>query len=202
MVVLEKQAQESTHLGAQVREWVEQREGSEGFGGLVRFIWRQVAEVWLRLGGGNSLTSNPDDDVKLTVPVLNYSPEDVGKPVDGNVMDKSPGETISVCVTLVTEGGSGSTSRLPLECIGLNSDRREGTTDGTTKGVLTGRVGALEGRSTANDCGVLASDGMVLRTDAVSNCIEHLHSQTSTTTNSISTVLHFSAVKNSAETSE
>lgn len=185
-----------------MREWVEQGEGSEGFGSLVRFIWRQVAEVWLRLGGGNSLTSNPDDDVKLTVPVLNYSPEDVGKPVDGNVMDKSPGETISVCVTLVTEGGSGSTSRLPLECIGLNSDRREGTIDGTTKGVLTGRVGALEGRSTANDCGVLASDGMVLRTDAVSNCIEHLHSQMSTATNSISTVLHFSAVKNSAETSE
>ena len=168
--------------------------------------------------GGNSLTTNLDDAVKLTVPVLSDSPGDVGETVDGSVMDRSPVETISVCVTSVTAGGSGSTSRLPLESVGLNSDGGKGTAagdaggstseseiiDGTTEGILAGGVGALsERRSTANERGVLASDGMVLHTEAVSNCVERSHSQMSAVTNSVSvSVLHISAVTNSVETSE
>jgi len=115
-------------------------------------------------------------------------------------------------------GGSSSTSRLPLESVGLNPDGGKGTAagdtggstsdsetmDGTTEGALTGGVGALsEGRSMANDRGVLASDGMVLHTNAVSNCVERSLSQMSAVTNSVSvSVLHFSAVTNSVETSE
>ena len=160
--------------------------------------------------GGNSLTTNLDDAVKPTVPVLSDSPGDVGKTVDGSVKDRSPVETISVCVTSVTAGGSGSTSRLPLESVGLNSDRGKGTAagdaggstseseiiDGTTEAILAGGVGALsERRSMANERGVLASDGMVLHTKVVSNCVEHSHLQMSAVMNSVSiSVLHFSAV--------
>jgi len=53
-----------------------------------------------------------------------------------------------------------------------------------------GGVGALlEGRSTANDRGVLALDGMVLHTDVVSNCVERSLSQMSAITNSVSVCL-------------
>ena len=62
------------------------------------------------LVGGNSLTTNLDDAVKLTDPVLSDSPGDVGETVDGGMMDRSPVETISVCVTSVTARGSGSPS--------------------------------------------------------------------------------------------
>ena len=85
---------------------------------------------------------------------------------------------------------------------GLISDSE--TIYGTTNGVLAGGLGArYVGRSTANDRGILASDGIVLHTDAVSNCVERSHSQMSAVTNSVSvSVLHFSAVINSVETSE
>ena len=168
--------------------------------------------------GGNSLTTNSDVTVKLTVPVLSDCPGDVGETVDGRVMDRSPVETISVCVTSVTARNSISTSRLALERLGLNleggraiaagdtggSTSDSETIDGTTDGVLAGGLGARsEGRSTTNDRGVLASDGIVLHTDAVSNCVERSHSQMSAVTNSVSvSVLHFSAVINSVETSE
>ena len=157
--------------------------------------------------GGDSLTTNLDDAVKPTVPVLSNSPGNVGKTVDG-----SPVATIYVCVTSIAAG-------LPLESAGLNSDRGKGTAaedtggstsdseiilDGMTKRVLAGGVGAhSEERSAANDHGVLASDGMALHTDAVSNCVECWHSQMSAVTNSISvSVLHFSAGTNLVETSE
>ena len=85
---------------------------------------------------------------------------------------------------------------------GLISDSE--TIDETTNGVLAGGLGArYEGRSTANDHGILASDGIVLHTNAVLTCIECSHSQMSAVTNSISvSVLHFSTVMNSIETSE
>lgn len=49
-------------------------------------------------------------------------------------MDRSPVETISVCVTSVTARGSGSPSRLPLESVGLSSDGGKGAVAGDTGG--------------------------------------------------------------------
>lgn len=76
------------------------------------------------------------------------------------------------------------------------------TIDGTTNDVLARGLDARsKGRSTANDHGILASGGIVLHTDTVSNCVERSHSQMSAVTNSVPvSVLHFSAVISSVET--
>ena len=72
--------------------------------------------------GGNSLTTNSDDTVQLTMSVLSDCSGDVGKTVDGRVINRSPVETILRCVTSVTARSSRSTSRLALESVGLNSE--------------------------------------------------------------------------------
>ena len=118
-----------------------------------------------------------------TVGIRDDSSSELDSKVDGRVIESSLELTIDGGGTVGTSRCS-SRSRLTLDMVGLNSEGGRGTdsgamsgrtsdsgdcSDGTTEGVLGGGVGAFStGRSTASERGVLASEGMVLHTDAVS----------------------------------
>lgn len=166
-----------------------------------------------------SLSAISEDPVTVdTDSTLDDGSGEVGETVDGSESDTSPVDTRPDESTSGSSGASSSIPILTLDSAGLNSEGGRGTLsgdissrtsdsetmEGTTEGVFGGGVGALStGRSTAKERGVLTSDGIVLHTDAVSNCVERSLLHSSAVTNSVSvSVLHTSAVTNSVVTSE
>lgn len=173
---------------------------------------------------GRSPMTNSEESVLDTVGIRDDSSSELDWAVEGREIESSPELTIDDDGgTTVTSRRSDSRSRLALDIVGLSSEGGSGTdsgvmsgkisdsegcNEGTSVGVFGGGVGALStGRSMTNERGVLASEGIVLHKDAVSNWVSDAsvrsHSQSAAVTNSVSvSVLHFSAVTYSDETSE
>lgn len=134
---------------------------------------------------GRSLITNSEDSVLDAVGIRDDSSSELDSAVGGKEIESSSEPTIDDNGgSTVTSRCSGSRSRLALDIVGLSSEGGSGTdsgvmsgrisdsgdcSEGTSVGVFGGGVGALStGRSTINEHGVLASEGIVLHTDAVS----------------------------------
>lgn len=133
---------------------------------------------------GRSLGTNSEDSLLDAVGIRDDSSSELDSTVEGREIERSLEPTIDDGGTIVTSRCSDSRSRLALDSVGLNCEGRGGRdsavmsrrtsdsggwSEGTSVGVFGGGVGALStGRSTTNERGVLASEGIVLHKDAVS----------------------------------